>query len=175
MYFDPEEETVEKDLSIVFSFRLVQVSTPTFRFISSSTLIEDQNLSQLTNHPVHVIDKEPTSSFIPFCWLGVDLDVSRESERFSLSVCNSFKPKLRNDQVCYEMDPNDFLKKDQSSKNLVLYLILDENKDRQILDSIKVPNNQNMTKQKQKENFLVDFGNEKETFIYLDTIGDIVT
>ena len=141
----------------------------------SKTLLEDPNLSKVTNHPAHIIDDDgrlSPSSFIPFCWFENGLDPNTKIEGFPVPVCNSFKPKLRNDQYCYEMDPNKFLHGDQTAKKIGLYLLIDEKKDRQLEDLADLP--QNMTIHKQKESFIVDLGNEKETFIFLETIGNII-
>ena len=142
----------------------------------SETFLENPILATTTNHPVHIFNENHNpspSAFIPFCWFGDNEKFSIKNEKFNVPVCNSFKPKLRNDQVCYELDPNELLEDGQSANNIALYLMIDENKDRQILDSIEVSQNQSIGIEKEKENFMVDFGNEKETFIYLDTIGNI--
>ena len=136
----------------------------------STTLIDQPNLSTVTNHPVHVLDEKTNispSSLIPFCWFGDDLELKRKSERFKVSVCNNFQPKIRNNQVCYEMDPNQLLKTGQSANNIVLYLLIDENKDRQI----SVTSNDVI--EKKKETFVAADVQQENSVIYLDTIGKI--
>ena len=138
-------------------------------------LMESQNLPKVTNHPVHIVNEDETispSSLIPFCWFGDSENLSLKIENFSLPVCASFKPKLRNDQVCYEMDPNELLRDGQTANNIGLYLLIDENKDRQVQGTAEHP--QNKTIHKRKEDFIIDFGNEKATFVYLETIGKII-
>ena len=69
------------------------------------------------------------------CKFGGALDFSETSFDVGFPVCNSFKPVMHFDQVCYEVDLNIKFKKDQ---NLMRYLrtgitlILDYNEDRQI-------------------------------------------
>ena len=136
----------------------------------STSLIDHPNLSTVTNHPVHIVDKDiniSPSSFIPFCWFGKGLKIGINSEMFKVSVCNNFKPKLRNDQVCYEMDPNQLLKTGQSANNIVLYLLIDENKDRQI----SVASNDVI--ETKKETFVAADVEQENSVIYLDTIGKI--
>ena len=71
----------------------------------------------MTNHPVHLTDGEslfPTA-LIPFCEFGGSMStMGKEIERLDVPVCNSFKPKIVEGQLCYSVDPNPyktFLKK----------------------------------------------------------------
>ena len=47
-------------------------------------------------------------------------------------VCNSFKPKVFMDQLCYEVDPNKYMNSLSARKKLNLILLIDFNEDRQI-------------------------------------------
>lgn len=59
--------------------------------------------------------------------------IETKIDQFHFKVCNSFKPKLRNDQLCYEFDPSLYVEKDNKDHiKHGLYLIVDENKDRQM-------------------------------------------
>ena len=133
----------------------------------SKTLIEDKNLNKIANHPVHIVDEDNNflpSSLIPFCWLGNNMEQSKHNEKLDVKVCSSFKAKLRNDQVCYEMDPNELLN-GSSANNIVLYLLIDENKDRQ---KSKTSNNVTVT---EKETFMLDDVEQEGSVVYLNTIG----
>ena len=57
--------------------------------------------------------------------MGDDID------QFDVPVCNSFKAKILNDQLCYEVDLNDY-KEFFSNENLKkgLKFLVDENRDR---------------------------------------------
>ena len=51
---------------------------------------------------------------------------------FSFPVCNSFKAKLVKDQLCYEVDPNDYIHNRKDASQFDLTLLIDYNEDRQI-------------------------------------------
>ena len=65
--------------------------------------------------------------------MGIKID------QFDIPVCNSFKAKIFNDQLCYEVDPNKY----KSSLNIEsdlkkgITLLLDYNEDRQA--SFEIP------------------------------------
>ena len=97
-------------------------------------------MREITNHPVHVFDKNgdlSPSAFIPMCSYdgGGILDKSETNIDVGFPVCNSFKQVMHYDQVCYEVDLNNKFKKDE---DLLMYLrkgiilVLDYNEDRQI-------------------------------------------
>ena len=54
-------------------------------------------------------------------------------EQFENYVCNSFRPKILNNQLCYELDLNERIEKPFEAKDLELglTLLIDENEDRQ--------------------------------------------
>ena len=76
--------------------------------------------------------------------LGMKID------QFDTPVCNSFKAKILNDQLCYEVDVKDILDKNKISEELDigLTLIIDNNIDRQI----------GLVKHNGKETFLQKLG-----------------
>ena len=95
--------------------------------------------------------------------------IETKIEQFNFKVCNSFKLKLRNDQICYDFDPNLHVKDDNKDHiKHGLYLILDENRDRQmdISKSTSVA-----------EGYFHDMENEVEKGegiqIYLEAIGKV--
>jgi len=52
------------------------------------------------------------TALIPFCEFGEDGNFSRmgiEIDQFDVPVCNSFRPKIIEDQLCYEVNPNDYI------------------------------------------------------------------
>ena len=143
----------------------------------SPSLLQNQDLCTIVNHPVHIFDRDQTlspSSFIPFCWFGDKLGMS--TDNFSVSVCENFKPKLRNDQICYEIDANEYLQrgleKSESITRNILYFIVDENIDRisqrdtTLLDLARAGKLSNF-----RETFMLDLEDDRESFIVLDTIG----
>ena len=75
------------------------------------------------------------SAFIPFCDFGGDmLSMGVKIEQFEFPVCNSFQPKVLNDQLCYEVDLNRFANIHQnvvSKLKLGFNFIMDYNEDQQ--------------------------------------------
>ena len=89
----------------------------------------------LSNHPVHILDEEGSlspSAFIPFCHFGNQKTLGITLKQFDQPVCNIFKKKIIQDQLCYEAEmPQDFTS--FSDDNTIgLSFLVDTNKDRQI-------------------------------------------
>ena len=124
----------------------------------------------VTKHPVHIIDEDGNhspSAFIPFCSFGEDLtSMGKEMDGFNIPVCNSFKAKVKSDQLCYEIDLQKFKSntniEDQLKSGLVL--ILDYNEDRQWIMKKQV-----MMKVGKKKIF--SSNEENSVQIHLDTIS----
>ena len=99
-----------------------------------SVLKTSQHIHRISNHPVHILDENGNlspSSFIPFCQFG-EKALGTKIKQFPVPVCNIFSPKIFNDQLCYEVDVNQF-KASFSAKNLKkgLLFFIDNNEDRQ--------------------------------------------
>ena len=64
-------------------------------------------------------------------------------EEFDVPVCNSFKAKVLNDQLCYEVDVNQFFSKESIEKGLKVGLVflLDYNEDRYVHEQDMYGNN----------------------------------
>ena len=59
---------------------------------------------------MHIIDEDgelsPTA-LIPFCEFGGNMSVMGvKIDQIDVPVCNSFRPKIKGDQLCYTVDPN---------------------------------------------------------------------
>ena len=92
----------------------------------------------MTNHPVHIIDQEnefsPTA-LIPFCEFSGNMSVMGvKIDQFDVPVCNSFRPKILRDQLCYTVDPNEYKQKIDLKGELSLSLFIHYNEDRQMED-----------------------------------------
>ena len=89
----------------------------------------------MTNHPVHLnSNSQLQTAFIPFCSFGEDMQsIGTKIDGFDIPVCNSFKAKLIQDQLCYEVDLKNYEKKENRENELRdgLILLLDLNEDRQ--------------------------------------------
>ena len=124
----------------------------------------------MNNHPVHILDingsLSPTA-FIPFCSFGGDMKVvGTTNEHFDVPVCNSFKPQIRNDQLCYQIDLEDYKDTDNIEKQLKegLVLIVDYNEER------KMPKNVS-SKTTKKEGFYMLSDDQNLVQIHLETIS----
>ena len=124
----------------------------------------------VNNHPVHIYDENGSLSptaFIPFCSFGGDMNiVGTASKQFNIPVCSSFKPQIRNDQLCYQINLEDFKDTNNVEKQLKegLVLILDYNEERQI------PKYQT-SNSTEKEGFYFASDDQKLVQIHLETIS----
>ena len=125
-----------------------------------------------TNHPVHILDKDKNrspSSLIPFCAFGGDMELmGTKILGFDLPVCNSFEAKVRNDQLCYEIDLNKYIKDKHDIENKLkegLVLIMDLNEDRQLKEF--------WPRKNESERETAASQKDKTFEIHLDTISNI--
>ena len=128
-------------------------------------------MAMTSNHPVHFITKEKKkspSSFIPFCEFGGNMSsLGIMINDFDIPVCNSFQPKILFDQLCYEVDLNQFSNKDKIEKELRLGLnfIMDYNEDRQVIFDHRNEKDRSLVGR------VVESDDEQHAYIYLDTVG----
>ena len=129
-------------------------------------------LLKVTNHPPHIIDEDgiiSPSALIPFCWFGNDAEVGVKIEQFKFPVCNSFKPVVRKDQLCYEFDPAPYIQnKSEGLEKHGLNIIINENRDMHL-------DLEEQVKSSPEHNFYDIRKNMKDqegTKIYLDAIGN---
>ena len=133
--------------------------------------LDISDFHQVTNHPVHILNVNETfspSAFIPFCAFGEDMKaMGKEVDGFDHHVCNSFKAKIRNDQLCYEVNLEEFKDKDNINEQLKsgLVLILDYNEERQS-ETYKIQGKMKKTRFRGIE--------ENDVLIFLDTKSKVV-
>ena len=106
--------------------------------MSFASLLEFKKLQKITMHPVHIFeeneDLNPTA-LIPFCEFNGNMSVMGvKIDQFDHPVCNSFRPKIVRDQLCYTVDPNEYKHKIDLKGELSLSLFIHYNEDRQIED-----------------------------------------
>ena len=94
----------------------------------------NRNAGIKSNHPIHITDENGNlsqSAFIPFCGFGGDFTIMGDKiDQFDIPVCNSFRSKILQNQLCYEVDLNKY-KKDLNLKGgLSFTLFIDYNEDR---------------------------------------------
>ena len=96
--------------------------------------------------------------------VGVNLD------QFDDPVCNSFKAKINNDQLCYEVDLNRFSNKSNIAEELEsgFYFLMDYNEDRQVI--IQSSSDRRVKRHGMGANIL-ESDRIQHAFISLDTIG----
>ena len=134
--------------------------------------LDKTSLQTLINHPVHIRDRDGNlmpSAFIPFCSFGNEIGaMGIKIDGFDIPVCNSFKKKVLNDALCYEIDLEKF--KDSSNINeqlqTGLVLVLDFNEDHQL--------HYDYTKNESKELKFVEKDDTESARIYLDTLSIII-
>ena len=106
--------------------------------IINSYFLDNKLVHTVHNHPVHFVDKNGNlspSAFIPFCDLGGNISVlSTKIIGLDTPICNSFKEKFHNNQLCYEIDVSQFNKGVDPEQILRhgLTFIVDSNRNRQV-------------------------------------------
>ena len=136
-----ELRNVEEVKPVIFN-DLAAAFNLSFEQFGMLKYIETKKVQKLINHPVHIIDDDGNlspSALIPFCDFGGDKSIMGvEVDGFDVPVCNSFQAKVLNDQLCYEVDPNQYTSKESSSAEEIkqrfkqgLTLYIDTNDDRQ--------------------------------------------
>ena len=95
--------------------------------------------------------------------------MGKRIKKFDVPVCNSFKAKILNDQLCYEVDLNRFsAKKDNIENELKLgfHFLMDYNEDRQVTFDYN-----SMKKELGLAKSFSASDQNRHAFVYLDTIG----
>ena len=139
--------------------------------------LKNRHVQTITNHPVHILNESNSfspSAFIPFCDLGGNMEVVGSSHKeFPIPVCNAFDNTILNNQLCYKINVNDFIKRaeydGQQKINLNLFLDYNEEKQymvqkREILVNSSLSMSRNLISSKNK-------GNINEAMIYFGTLG----
>ena len=121
---------------------------------ASKNYSKSKLVQNLLNHPVHIIGDDgqlSPSALIPFCSFGGNMSaMGVKINKFDTPVCNSFEANILNDQLCYEVDPNNFktnITSDQFKQGIEFYV--DSNFDRQ-----------------------TNYDDKSDFMIYLDTLGN---
>ena len=128
---------------------------------------------RVSNHPVHFEtdggDLSP-SAFIPFCEFGGNMSaMGVKIDQFAVPVCNSFKEKILNDQLCYEIDLNKYSNKDNIKRELDagFVFLMDYNEERQVgfEEEFTSADNDSFTTK------IIESDHSQHAAIYLNTIG----
>ena len=96
------------------------------------------DIQKITSHPVHLIDNNnnqtlnPTA-LVPFCSISDDYSaMGVKIDQIDVPVCNSFRPKIIRDQLCYTVDLNEMKKKTGSKNKVFFTFFIDFNEDREL-------------------------------------------
>ena len=138
----------------------------------SDYILDIKKVEKVTNHPVHIVDENqdlnPTALF-PFCEFGGNMAVMGvKIDQFDVPVCNSFRPKIYKDQLCYSVDPNVFKNDTDFKKKFSLTLAIDYNEDRQFDFSLQ---QKDIAKETDDDSFEESNPHRLVDFITLETIG----
>ena len=131
---------------------------------------------EIINHPVHIVTKNKRispSAFIPFCDFGGNMSaMGVQTDIFSDPVCNSFQAKILNNQLCYEVDLNMFVEKDNIDRYLKVgfNFLMDYNEDRQVTFN----KDKFEASRKGLANRMVDSNYDQHAHIYINAIGKYV-
>ena len=142
---------------------------------------QNKLIHHVSNHPVHIIDDNgnlsPTA-LIPFCDFGANMSLmGTKIDAFDFPVCNSFQPRILNDQLCYEVDPNEYRTGAEEELHLGLALLIDYNEERHLDVSTKeVYDDRKLTYEaydiaEDLKNAMIMPVTKEKNFIYLGTIG----
>ena len=94
------------------------------------------------------------TALIPFCEFGGDMSIMGvKIDQFDDPVCNSFRPKIVMDQLCYQVDPNEYKNKIDLQGVFTLSLFINYNEDKEMA----LENNETMA---------------EDNVIRIDTIGN---
>ena len=132
-------------------------------------------IQAVSSHPVHLLDKEKKpspSAFIPFCEFGGNVSaMSINNDNFKTLVCNSFKARILNDQLCYEIDLHQYNTENDIANKLKLGLVffMDYNEDRQVT----LEENEEFDDELFVDKVDASLDDAKAS-IYLNTIGDLL-
>ena len=104
----------------------------------NSTFVESMKIQNVA----HVNKKDDSGKFalIPFCEFGGNMSVMGvKVDQFDDPVCNSFRPRIVMDQLCYQVDPNEYtdkidLQELKEEGEISLTLFIHYNEDRQMED-----------------------------------------
>ena len=158
--FQPRALKILSKMLLVLGFDHIQYS--------SESLKVNSLLQTVSNHPVHILTEKAEfspSSFIPFCSFGED-PIGTKIADFDVPICDIFRPRVRNDQLCYETDLEEMRSKDinKAKKQLEigLVLIVDYNVNRQLFYEL--------TKQSEKR-FYFNYNDDNSVSLFFNTIS----
>ena len=135
-------------------------------------LEKTEYVHRISNHPVHILNDSKglsSSSFIPFCQFGKEMKLMGvKNEHFNVPICNSFKTYVLDDQLCYQVDLNQFKSKFSAiNMKLGLMMLVDNNENRQF-----TWNNEKRKHENEIQDWQLKEEIDKKTFtVHIGTLG----
>ena len=128
----------------------------------------------MIHHPVHLVNAEKKlspSAFIPFCGFGGKI-LGQIIPNLKIPVCDSFQPRLLNDQLCYEIDLHNITNDEKLNNEDVksgFVFVMDYNEDREGVseDNSTVDEEDGFVKMLKEQ-----VHDENHATIHLDTMGN---
>ena len=128
----------------------------------------------MLNHPVHLVNADKKlfpSAFIPFCGFGGKI-MGQMIPNLKIPVCDSFQPRLLNDQLCYEIDLHNITNDEKPSNEDVksgFVFVMDYNEDREGVseDNSTLDEEDGFVKMLKEQ-----VHDENHATIHLDTMGN---
>ena len=172
-------ENISTELSLAHQ-DLAILNTGSSSFPSKHTNIsslKNAYIQAITNHPVHILNNSDSfspSAFIPFCDLGGNMEtVGTNNKEFPIPVCSAFVKTILNNQVCYKIDINEYIKevKFDGQEKISLNLFLDYNEEKQYIGQKReIPVNSSLSMSRNLLS-IKNKGNFNEAMIYFATLG----
>ena len=100
-------------------------------------------------------------------------------EQFDVPICNSFKRRVLNNQLCYQVDINRYIRNNQMNNEDVLksglLFLMDYNEDRQIRTWVDDGTRVDLHADESLQSKLIHTEDKSHAHIYLNTIGKITS
>ena len=139
------------------------------------SLFSDNVLLDLLNDPVHILDDDENlspSAFIPFCSFQGSSDLlGKDYGNFSLPVCSSFKKRILDGKLCYQIDVNSIITETSAAELQKggLSLLVDANAEYDLIKLLR-----NNPKEEIFDDFTEEFFEAEESekiMIHIETIS----
>ena len=149
-----------------------------FNILSKTFFNDISDKLRLSNHPIHIVSKGENyspSAFIPFCAFGGNMSlVGTKSHMFDVPVCNRFQARIHHDQLCYEVNLNNFANQENIEKQLKsgFSFVMDYNEDRFYRRTIN--NSKDLIVDKDNFKIIMEdsVNNDDDAIVHLNTIGN---
>ena len=128
------------------------------------------DVQKLSNHPVHLVDKDgnlnPTA-LVPFCSVSDNYSaMGVKIDQIDVPICNSFRPKISKDQLCYTVDLNKIKQKIDIKDTITFSFFIDYNEDREFSSIYDVDKATSKNADRARDGILIEtIGNINTSYI----------